>query len=41
VHKSGPLNDYDADEIKQYAEVFRRGIAEVGDVVDEVEIEAA
>ncbi len=41
VHKSGPLNDYDADEIKQYAEVFRRGIAEVGDVVDNVEIEAA
>lgn len=41
VHKPGPLNDYDAEQIRQYADVFRRGIAEVGAIVDDVEIEAA
>lgn len=41
VHKPGPLTDYDADEISQYADVFRRGIAEVAGIVDDVEIEAA
>jgi hypothetical protein len=29
VHKSGPLSAYSAGEIDQYADVFRRGIAEV------------
>ena len=29
VHKPGPLSAYDAAEIAQYGEVFRRGIEEV------------
>lgn len=29
VHKSGPLSDYPAADIAQYADVFARGIAEV------------
>lgn len=41
VLKPGPLTDYDSEEISQYADVFRRGIAEVGQIVDDVEIEAA
>ena len=32
VHKSGPLSDYDADEVAAYADVFRRGIEEVNAV---------
>ena len=41
IRKPGPLTDYDAQEISHYADVFRRGIAEVGRIVDDVEIEAA
>ncbi len=41
VHKTGSLADYSKDEIKEYADVFRRGIAEVGTIVDNVVIEAA
>jgi hypothetical protein len=29
VHKSGPLSDYPAIDIAQYAAVFARGIAEI------------
>jgi len=32
VHKSGPLSDYDAAEVANYAAVFRRGIEEVDTV---------
>ncbi|GAB4195055.1 MAG: hypothetical protein Tsb002_27170 [Wenzhouxiangellaceae bacterium] len=39
VHKTGPLSDYSIDEIKQYAGIFRRGIKEVGTVVDNIKIE--
>lgn len=38
VHKTGPLSDYSAEEIAEYAAVFRRGIAEVGALVDGVVI---
>lgn len=41
VHKTGPLSDYSAKEIAEYAAVFRRGIEEVGALVDDVVIEAA
>lgn len=41
VHKTGPLADYSLEEIAEYADVFRRGIAEVGAIVDDVVIEAA
>jgi 7-cyano-7-deazaguanine synthase in queuosine biosynthesis len=41
VHKTGPLADYSADEIAEYAAVFRRGIVEVSTIVDDVAIEAA
>lgn len=41
VHKTGPLADYPANDIAEYAAVFRRGIAEVGAIVDDVVIEAA
>lgn len=33
VRKPGPLSDYSADEIRSYAEVFREGIAEVGQAI--------
>ncbi len=36
VHKPGPLSDYSPEEIAKYAEVFRRGVAEVGTIVDGV-----
>jgi 7-cyano-7-deazaguanine synthase in queuosine biosynthesis len=29
IHKSGPLNDYPAADVAQYADVFQRGIEEV------------
>jgi 7-cyano-7-deazaguanine synthase in queuosine biosynthesis len=32
VHKSGPLSDYTATEVKRYADVFKRGIEEVDSV---------
>ena len=38
VHKTGPLNDYSASEISAYADVFRRGIKEVGALVENVRI---
>ena len=41
VHKTGPLSDYPSEEIAEYAAVLRRGIAEVGKLVDDVAIEAA
>ena len=37
VHKAGPLSDYTATEIAQYADVFRRGIEEVAGLVRYVE----
>lgn len=40
VYKTGPLSDYSAKEISEYADVFRRGIEEVGALVDDVVIEA-
>ena len=39
VHKPGPLSDYADEEIAQYADVFRRGIAEVGRVTGPVTVE--
>jgi hypothetical protein len=41
VHKTGPLSDYPAKDVAQYASVLRRGISEVGVIVDSVVIEAA
>lgn len=38
VHKPGPLYDYSAKEISNYSDVFRRGIKEVGALVEEVRI---
>jgi hypothetical protein len=32
VHKSGPLFDYTAPEVAEFADVFRRGIEEVDSV---------
>ncbi len=39
VHKTGPLNDYSISEIESYTDVLRRGIKEVGAIVDNVKIE--
>ena len=38
LHKTGPLDDYSASEISDYAAVFKRGIEEVGALVDKVRI---
>lgn len=38
IHKTGPLNDYSASEIGDYAGVFKRGISEVGALVEKVRI---
>lgn len=38
VHKSGPLSDYPEAEIDQYADVFRRGIAEIGNMIRDVKV---
>ncbi|MEW8026892.1 MAG: Qat anti-phage system QueC-like protein QatC [Candidatus Thiodiazotropha endolucinida] len=38
IHKSGPLSDYTDSEIDAYADVFRRGIAEVGKLVEHVKV---
>lgn len=38
VRKTGPFKDYGLDELRQYADVFRRGIREVGDIVDNIKI---
>ena len=38
IFKPGPLDDYPATEISDYAHVFRRGIAEVGGLVRTVRI---
>ena len=39
VHKPGPLCDYADEEIAQYADVFRRGVAEVHRVTGPVTVE--
>jgi hypothetical protein len=36
VYKAGPLSDYSEVEITEYADVFRRGIAEVGALLENV-----
>lgn len=36
IYKSGPFSDYSQGEINDYIEVFRRGIVEVGTIVDDV-----
>jgi len=36
VHKSGPLSDYTAAEVAQYADVFKRGIEEVDSITGRV-----
>jgi len=41
VHKTGPLTDYSSLEIANYAAVFKRGIAEVGKIVDNVVIKVS
>ena len=38
VYKPGPLDDYSATETSDYADVFQRGIAEVGTLVETVRI---
>ena len=38
IHKTGPLADYSASEIADYAAVFKRGIEEVGALVEKVRI---
>ena len=38
IHKAGPLNDYSAAEILEYADLFKRGIGEVGAFVEKVRI---
>ena len=38
IFKPGPLDDYPATEISDYADVFKRGIAEVGGLVRTVRI---
>ena len=39
ILKSGPLSDYTREEIAQYADLFRRGIAEVSRVTGPVTVE--
>ena len=41
VYKTGPLGDYLPEEVAKYAAVFRRGIAEVGTILDDVVIDVA
>jgi hypothetical protein len=41
VHKSGPLSDYADAEVAEYANVFRRGIAEVDSVTGRVVVRPA
>ena len=36
VHKPGPLYDYSASEIDEYAQVFERGIGEIGTLLNDV-----
>lgn len=38
IYKPGPLDDYSAPEIADYADVFKRGIDEVGALVEKVRI---
>lgn len=38
IHKSGPLDDYSSADISDYADVFIRGIGEVGALVEKVRI---
>ncbi|MCY3542155.1 MAG: hypothetical protein OXH31_09670 [Gammaproteobacteria bacterium] len=41
VHKPGPLYDYSDIEVSNYADVFQRGIAEVGAMVETVQISSS
>lgn len=41
IHKPGPLSDYTDDEIQKYADVFHRGILEVGKIVNKVKIQVS
>jgi hypothetical protein len=41
VHKPGPLSDYIAADIANYAEVFRRGIKEVHSLTGSVVVRPA
>ena len=38
IHKTGPLGDYSASEISDYADTFKRGICEVGAILEKVRI---
>lgn len=38
IHKTGSLGDYSKSEISDYADVFKRGISEVGAIVEKVRI---
>jgi len=38
IYKPGPLNDYSASEIADYASVFKRGISEIGTLVEKIRI---
>lgn len=38
IFKAGPLDDYSASELSDYADVFKRGIEEVGALVEKVRI---
>ena len=39
VHSPGPLSDYSPAEVAQYADVFKRSVAEVGALVDAIVIQ--
>ncbi len=39
IHKTGSFDDYSPEEILEYSAVFRRGIAEVAKIVDDVVIQ--
>lgn len=38
IHKTGPLANYSVSEISDYADVFKRGIEEVGALIEKVRI---
>ena len=38
IHKTGPLGDYSASAISDYADTFKRGICEVGEILEKVRI---
>ena len=41
IHKPGPLYDYSSEDVSFYADVFKRGITEVGTFVENVRISSA